>query len=151
MKKIVFLLTLFILAGMVSCDDSTHSHDSGESTGASFSAHSVHLDWESFVIPDSVNTDLIAATYYDVIDPGFYGIILYTDTSRLPVTILKYYADSVVRVNDFVKSGSNTFQSKYIQGETYTILEKTVLWTYQDANLSTGREYTRTDKGALHL
>lgn len=139
------LILALILGFLTSCNEPDADPDYKKTLDAALEQRTHQREIESFVIPDSVNTDLIAATYYEEI-MDCHSMILYHDTSRTTASRIRYFGDSVSVASDLVKVNYNTLQSKYVPGESYRIEEMNVLWTYKDGNLSTGSTYKRTDK-----
>ena len=65
---------------------------------------------ENFNFPDSLNTDLFAATYMEP-DSGGYSVILYDDTNKLSARRITFRSDSTIESDHLKTQKFNEFRS----------------------------------------
>ena len=105
------------------------------------------MEMESFKIPDSINTSLIIATYYNS-DYDSQSLFVYKDETKKSVKKIDYLADSTIAVDQLEILKRNEFRSALYKVD-YVIKENTIsiISTYPyDHSSRIGKEYRRTDR-----
>jgi len=107
------------------------------------------MEMESFKIPDSINTSLIIATFYNS-DFDSQSLFVYTDENKKSAKKIDYLADSTVSVDQLEILKRNEFRSA-LQKVDYVIKENSVsiISTFpydHSAPSKISKEYRRTDR-----
>jgi hypothetical protein len=100
---------------------------------------------DGFIIPDSINTALIVASYYEE-EPKGNSIIVFSDTSKTDAIRIKFFSDHTSTWDKLKKISFNTFKSIHNGGE-YVIKDKIVAFYYEtSANATVVNDFERTDR-----
>ena len=137
MKKLLLVLSI----GLISCKNDKPAETVTVSAEAPSNVgfESVDSVTKSFVIPDSINTAVIIATYVEI-DPESHTLLVYTDNTKKKALQIRYLNEGGVVTDKLDVVSETLLRSK--AGNEFHISDSTVLF-----KLTTGHpiEHFRTD------
>jgi|GEM_PF-3393459 len=139
--KSLFLLFI-LLFGISACNDTEEKDPEFV-----FTRKIEALQMESFNIPDSINTSLILATFYNA-EYDIQSLLVYADTTKQTVLKIDYLADSTSIQEELeilkIKEFRSTIHSvEYVIGEnTVTMIKMRV----SNGPLQRSKSFRRTDR-----
>lgn len=142
--KTKLVIAAFSLLCFISCERKSNEDPIKNKLDSILAEKEYHRATEFFVIPDYINTSLLAATFYEHHDPQGHALIVYNDTTRKTATKIKYLADGTLQTEKLVVTKFNEFISEINKSE-YIIKETTVLYSFTSSNSGATFEYNRTD------
>jgi hypothetical protein len=148
MNKLFVVLVSFISFMFICCDQEDTAEKKEISWEEALNKKIEERESETFTIPDSINTSLIIATYYEEKheeSPNGHSIILYADSTKSSAVKIKYLSDSTALTDKLKSVKYNEFKSIYYN-IGYVVKEHVVSEIYVVANLSHSRDFDRTDK-----
>lgn len=98
---------------------------------------------KTFVIPDSINTALIIATYVEI-EPESHTLIIYNDISKKTATVLRYLNDGTVSKDKLEVVSENIFRQSATK-EAYEITDSSVVYTALNGSKTQSKFHYRTD------
>lgn len=147
MKKVVVVSGLIILL-FAKCDQGIKEDAFKSQLDKILSEKSYHQQIDHFVIPDSITTSLIVATFFEHHEPAGHSLIVYSDTGRKTAIKIKYLPDSTVQTDHLILTKHNEFKSKTGTGD-YIVRENTVIYMFTNSGIGATFEFDRTDKTAI--
>jgi len=146
-EKIIVISTTLILSNFLfSCDETKSEQDIGTHLQTVLEEKARQREIDSFVVPDSINTSLIVATFYEI-HPKGHSLIVNNDTGKTTATKIKYLPDSTVLTDPLQTTKFNEFTST-INKSVYIVRENTVSYLYSNNGIGATFDYNRTDKNS---
>lgn len=98
---------------------------------------------KTFVIPDSINTALIIATYVEI-EPESHTLLIYDDVSKKTASLLRYLNDGKVTKEKLEVISENIFK-KPATKEEYNVNDSSVVCSQSNGNNLSPKVHFRTD------
>lgn len=142
-QLLLFQITCLLFA--LSCDTQEPKDEMGDYFNEVLKRKAREKDMDSFIIPDSIDTKLIHAFYYED-SPKAHSIIVFDDSLRTTARRIKYYADStLVEIDSLAKTAYNVFVSRFNKAE-YVIFKEYVNYEVPtSSNLKSIMHFDRID------
>lgn len=124
MKKLLLALSI----GLISCKNNKPEETVTVSAEAPSNVgfESVDSVTKAFVLPDSINTSLIIATYVEL-DPESHTVLVYTNNDKKKATLIRYLNDGSVST-DKLESVSETVLRSQLSKNEYHINDSSVVF-----------------------
>jgi hypothetical protein len=137
MKKLVLILSI----ALVSCsNEKPVETTTPEQPLGEVGFQSVDSVTKAFVLPDSINTALIIATYVEL-DPESHTLIVYTNNDKKKATLIRYLNDGSVST-DKLEAISETVLRSTLSKNEYHINDSAVVFKMPNGHQE---EHYRTD------
>ncbi len=141
MKTILFALSIAFSVSSCSPEKTTETPVQNEST------NNIEISSDNtiigFMIPDSINTNLIIATYVEV-EPESHTILVYKNDSKKSVNLIRYYDNGKVTTDKLDVVAENKFKL-LSSNEEYVLNDTAVIWTKLNGANAITKSHFRTD------
>jgi len=138
-----FLFALSIAIGVSSCS----SEKTPEAPAPDTSSNNIEVTGDTtligFMIPDSINTNLIIATYVEV-EPESHTLLVYKDESRKSANLIRYYDSGKVASDKLEVISENKFKLTSTN-EEYVLNDTAVIYTKLNGANTITKSHFRTD------
>ncbi len=136
MKKLILLFS----AALLSCNNEKPAETTTTETTENVSFQTVDSVTKSFVIPDSINTSLIIATYVEI-DPESHTLLVYSNNDKKKAMLIRYLNDGTVST-DKLEAVSETALRSILSKNEYHINDSAVVFKMPNGHQE---EHYRTD------